>query len=180
MKRGNQLALCVGLLVSMVSFSVVAATELVINGGFETGDLTGWSTSMLAPSGPCGAADNKQDWNVGSSGAATNCNDPGSPPSGSYAVYNMFDGGTDTPLTYRLWQQVSLPSGNYIGANLSWQQAITWSFSGSLPRVFSVDVYDAAGVVLLGNVTTTSVSPGDGSSGWVPESMDVRVPHRPG
>ncbi len=97
MKRGNQLALLIGALISLVSFNVVAAAEQVTNGGFETGDLTGWSTSELSPSGECGDAGHVQDWNVGTSGAATNCDDPGPPPSGAYAVYNMFDGGSTTP-----------------------------------------------------------------------------------
>lgn len=78
------------------------AAELIVNGGFETGTLSGWTTSGLTVAGSCGASPSATDWTVSNTGSATNCSNPGAPPVGSFAAYNMFDAGA--PTTYRLRQ----------------------------------------------------------------------------
>lgn len=156
--------------------SQVSAVEIVTNGGFETGSLSGWTTAGVPAGstvGACGGGANTRDWNVSSTGAATNCDDPGAPNGGSFAAYNMFDAGTTAPLSYDLMQVVALP-GSLSSATLSWDEAFSWTFSGTLPRIFSVEFYDSTFTSLLGSVYSRTVAPGtSGFTGWVNQSFDV-------
>lgn len=164
----SMLLLCAILLACSAS---VNATELVVNGGFETGDLTGWTTSGLGTvSGTCPGS--PRDWNVSNLGTSTGCVDPGNPVSGTYAAYNMFDG--TGPLTYRLRQTISLPSA-VATATLKWQDALYDEHStGSQPRVFTINILNGAGTSVLATLYTLS-SPGGmaASTGWVSHSVDA-------
>lgn len=141
------------------------AMEVITNGDFETGDLTGWTTTGLGTTGTCPSAN--RDWNVASS-SSTGCSTVGSPVQGTYAAYNMFDG--TGPLTYRLSQSISLLS-NISAANLSWMEATAWGIGGA-DRIFSIDLFDAAGTTLLINLFSESFS-GSGNSAWHAMSIDV-------
>lgn len=147
------------------------AIELVTNGGFETGNLTGWSTSGLTPAGACGTGLNVQDWIVSNVGTATNCTDPGNPVQGTYAVYNMFDGGA--ALTYRLWQPIQVPP-NTTSATLTWLDAKIWSIGGTQPRIFSVRILDSTQTNVLATLYTQSTAANtNGSTGWVSHSANA-------
>lgn len=161
--------LCAALLVP--AWVLVAATpaagqvDLIINGGFETGDLSGWTTSGLGTSGTCPSAN--RDWNVGSSGTATGCSNPGNPVSGAYAAYNMFDANGNT--TYTLSQTVSVPTGVNL-AELTFMDALIWNVNGAA-RTFGVQLRDGFGA-LLTTVYSRSVT-GSGSQGWTLRNFDV-------
>lgn len=158
--------------ISLISALAIAlparGVELVVNGGFESGTLSGWTTSGLTVPGSCGGGLNATDWTVSNTGSATNCNDPGAPPQGTYAAYNMFDGGA--PITYRLRQAITLPLG-LTAATLTWQDAIVASFSGA-PRVFSVNILNSTGSAVLGNLYTYSAT-GSENTGWVSHSVNA-------
>jgi hypothetical protein len=94
----------------LLSASASASVELVTNGGFETGSLSGWSTSNLG-SGTCPS--HPQDFNVSSFGSATRCDTVSNPYSGHYAAYVMNDG--TGPLTYKLWQSFDVAAGTVGG-----------------------------------------------------------------
>ena len=150
----------------LVANSAMATpTELVSNGGFETGDLTGWTTTGLGTTGTCPSAN--RDWNV-SSTSSTGCSNPGAPFEGTYAAYNMFDG--DSELTYRMWQTISVPTLS--AATLSWAQSAVWSFGGDA-RSLRIDLFDATGTTLLDNLYTLSVTGSGDTGGWMTFSEDV-------
>lgn len=149
------------------------AVELIVNGGFETGTLAGWTTSGLTVAGACGAGLNATDWTVSNSGAATNCLNPGAPPVGSFAAYNMFDAGA--PTTYRLRQAVVLPNA-ITAATLAWRDSITDGHSGA-PRVFSINVLNASGTVVLATLYTFNSA--NITTGWVSRSVNATVPLAP-
>jgi hypothetical protein len=152
------------------------ALEVITNGGFETGDLTAWTTAGVpvgSTVGACGVGANTRDWNVSDSGSATNCNNPGDPVFGSYAAYNMFNAGTTAPLSYDLRQVIVLPPG-LVAATLSWADALSWAFGGSSPRVFSIDLFDPTFRTRIDNVYTNALTPPtDGSTGWITHARDI-------
>lgn len=143
------------------------AVELIVNGGFETGTLSGWTTSGLTVAGACGGGLNATDWTVSNSGAATNCNNPGAPPVGSFAAYNMFDAGA--PTTYRLRQAVVLPNA-ITAATLAWRDSINDIHSGA-PRVFSINVLNASGTAVLATLYTFNSA--SITTGWVSRSVNA-------
>lgn len=151
-----------GLVLSASSF---ANANLINNGSFESGDLTGWTTSGLGLTGTCPSAN--RDWNV-SSTSSTGCSIVSNPTDGSYAVYNMLDG--TGPLKYVLSQQISLASG-ITSASLSWMESANWGFNGA-DRVFDINILDSTGVTLLTNLYTESFT-GSGNFGWQTHNLDV-------
>ena len=99
--------LAFGVLVGfLMSGGAQASTELVANGGFETGNLSGWASSGLG-NGTC--PDNPQDFNVSTSGSATGCFAVSNPSGSTYAAYVMNDG--TGPLDYVLSQTFSVATG---------------------------------------------------------------------
>lgn len=145
------------------------AAEVLINGDFETGDLTGWATTGLGTTGTCPSLN--RDWNVGSTGNETGCSNPGAPFEGTYAAYNMFDAGTpSTPVVYQLWQSFAVPS-DVAAATLSWTQALAGNISGT-PRTFSIEITNQAGDTILTTIASTDYT-GSLSTGWVTNTQNI-------
>ena len=71
---------------------------------------------------------------------------------------------------------IALPTG-LVAATLAWLDTASWSIRGTLPRDFTIDVYDAAGTTLLGNLYTFSIggTPTDdmGEIDWTAHSIDA-------
>lgn len=142
------------------------ALNLVNNGGFETGNLTGWQTNGFPGVGSCGST--IQEWKVGASSSSTGCSQPGNPSGSTYAVYNMADGTNG--MKYRLFQNISVPVF-FIGGNLAWRDTMVSSYSGS-NRIFSIDFYATNGT-LLGNVFSTNIPFSRTDTSWFARSFDV-------
>jgi hypothetical protein len=150
------IASAVSATLGVVGLQPASAMQLVSNGGFETGDLTGWTTSGIAGAGPCPSAN--KDWNVSNNGAATGCNAVANPSGSTYAAYVMNDG--TGPLTYKLFQSIFVPLGTVSG-----QLTFDWT---------TVNFSDAGRQLnaLLNGATVFSSST-FGSTGWTPQSVDV-------
>jgi hypothetical protein len=109
------------------------------------------------------------DWNVSTSGNATGCNAVSAPVAGSFAAYNSGDGGG--PLTYRLFQSITIPS-NVVDGTVSWLETFNQIQFFGASRSFSVNFYDATGTTLLDTASTETL-PQAGSEGWTANSVDI-------
>lgn len=148
---------------SIASLTAQAApVQLITNGGFETGNFSGWTTVNNGGSSGCGS----NVWEVNATGHE-GCGTMAKPISGTYAAYNTFD-GTANP--YTLSQQIVVP-GSVLAATLSFMDEFSMSYSGTL-RTFRVDFYDQANTTLLGNVLTQTVGTSQ-SQAWTTNSFDV-------
>lgn len=116
------------LVVTTASMAANAApTELLQNGGFETGDLTGWNTSTTLAVRCCenNSPDGTFVASFGSNGAAL---------SGTYSAYGDFDGsGPDSILLSQSFNK----SGTFSDADLSFMYSAE-VMSRGIPRNLSV------------------------------------------
>jgi hypothetical protein len=151
--------------IAVAAPSVSSAQQMIANGDFETGNLSGWSTSGLGLGGPCPISN--RDWNVASNGATgTGCLNP-SNPVGAYSAYNMMDG--TGPLTYRLSQSFLVPTA-VTSATLSFLDARTWGFGGEA-RTFTVELLN--GATVIATPFTASMIGSGTTGGWAGHSFDV-------
>lgn len=131
-----------------------APVQLVTNGGFETGTLSGWTRSGPASAPSCG-----NNWTVSSNGGNVGCSghNPGNPFAGSFAAYTSNDGGG--PLTYGISQQVFVP---------------LYTVSGELSFSWTADTSDTGrnfSVVLNGTTVFSSVS--NTNDVWTTQTINV-------
>ena len=111
-------------------------TELLVNGGFESGPLgvspDGWFTAYVSTGGD---ADPHEEFSVQESGDNVE---------GLRWLTSGFDGGG--PMEYILEQSVYIPPANSV--TVSWSHSLWWMMMGGLPRELHVDVLDDTGAVL--------------------------------
>jgi hypothetical protein len=134
-------------------------TELIVNGGFESGDFTGWTVN--APPNPYAP------WTVspaGTSGRRATI----APPEGNYDAWNGFDGGG--PIEFTMYQDVSIPSTT--AAILSWSDRAIWTVNGE-PRTVHVEIRDPATDEILDTVYSFSTTVANGDTGWTSHSVDL-------
>ena len=126
----------------------VSATPVLVNGGFETGNLTGWTVSGSGTGAGCDT-----NFNVSSSGAAANCDGYSpippafvAPGTGTYAAYASFDG--NGPEHHTITQAFSIAAGT-TSLDIDWQDALGfgdgWIFPQ--PRTLSVNLLKADGTL---------------------------------
>lgn len=137
-----------------------SAMEVVTNGGFETGSLSGWSVVNLG-NGGCGT----NVWSVNSTGTE-GCGTMSRPTNGTFAAYNTFDGPAGT---LRISQQLTLP-GSLTAATLSFFDTVSMNISGQ-SRTFRIDLYDATNTTLLDNLFSQTFQ--NVNQGWVSNVSDV-------
>lgn len=143
-----------------------ATTQLVTNGGFESGNFGGWSVVNLG-SGGCGT----NTWTVnstGTHGCSSNVGNMPAPSNGTFAAYNTFDGPAGT---LQISQQITLP-GAISAATLSFFDTVRMNIGTSvLPRTFRIDLYDATNTILLDTLFSQSFQ--NVNQDWVFNSVDV-------
>ena len=130
--------------------------ELITNGDFEAGNLSGWTASQTLSSTSC-------DWQV------NNCAfDSPAADGGSYDASNAFDGGG--PGAYSLTQTVTIPAGT---ATLSWEDNIFTDYFGT-NRTVEVRILNASGTSTLATAYSFTVPQRPFYfTGWVQHSVDV-------
>ena len=154
----KQYFIALALFLAFPIYAMTAQASLIDNGGFETGDFTGWTVTTNG-SGGCDT-----DWNVGDTGTATNCTAVDDPFEGSYAAYNSLRGNGMNQQTFRLEQEFLVPM-NISSAVISWADIASWSVTGTA-RTFTVDLLSTS------NIFTKSFN-GTGTQGWTTRSFDL-------
>lgn len=134
------------------------AAQVIVNGGFEIGDFTGWSaTSSNAHLDPGVPGNCDRPWAVTNTGAGspslagTHCFTVAN-PIGIFAAYNSFDG--DGPQTFTLSQSFAVPAAGLTSAILSWAETYRVNNTG-LPRQFNINIVGSSTV----NVFNETFSP---------------------
>ncbi len=137
----------------------VGTTNLIVNGGFETGNFTGWTVNTpVSPLVP---------WTV-SQAETTGPFVPTSPPEGLYDAWNGFDGGG--PMEYTMYQDVAIPADT--ADTLTWQDRAQWYDNGQ-PRTLEVQVRDPVTNAGLGTVYSFSTTGSSGDTGWQSHSVNL-------
>lgn len=140
------------------------AGELVTNGGFETGDFTGWTPVNDGGTAGCGV----NVWTVNSTGAqgCSGLTPTPAPNDGTFAAYNTFDGDA---VNYTLSQTLAIPT-DAIGGTLSFEDTVHLNNNGN-PRTVQFDIYDATNTTLLQTLYSQAYT--TGSQGWTTFTADA-------
>ncbi len=150
------------------TFTTPCDPNLIVNGSFETGDFTGWTTLT-------GAGTQLTPWNV-TAGPGPGYFLNGYPAEGSLFAENGFDGSAG--LTYDIFQEVAIPSGAP-SVTLNWKERIQWDLvtyciGCSLSRVYTVTIQPAGGGAPLATLFTMTLNPGTtGDTGYVAHVADL-------
>lgn len=143
--------------------------NVLVNGGFETGDFTGWTTAV---SGPPYAP-----WSVSSAGAGGGIGSLAatSPTEGSFSAWNGFDG--ESPLEFTMYQDIIVPANGV----LEFDYRAQWDFNFGDPALIGRDLIvelqdpDDSNVLqtlFTFNTGDQSTNP-TGDTGWLTETIDV-------
>ncbi|MBN2475222.1 MAG: beta-propeller fold lactonase family protein [Pirellulales bacterium] len=138
--------------------------DLIINGGFETGDFSGWQ----AESNGLGELTR---WTVGPAGGGFFFDSQ--PLAGRYSAYNGFDG--QSGLHYTLRQEITIPA-HAREATLTTNHRITYGEGGSAAelRTFNIEVWDAVEEVLLASYEQPVwVSGPELDLGWTTQTFEL-------
>ena len=158
------------LLMTVILLAVTAqANATIINGSFETGDFTGWTTVTTgSPFRP---------WQVTGGGFGGGFGMLQTlPQDGSFVAWNGFDGAG--PMEFQMFQDFAVPSA---GAVLSWMDRIQWNFTlgntATLARLYDVEIRDTTTNAVLSTLFsfstgTQAVNP-TGNTGWQTHSADL-------
>ena len=144
---------------------LASAAELVANGGFETGNFTGWNVTDNGGSNGCQI--NLYSVNATGANGCSSFITVGAPNSGTYAAFNTFDGQA---ANYILTQTLAVPSG-LVTATLSFEFEASMFYGGAL-RSFNVDLYDALNMTLLGSLYSKDFGYSETDS-WNTVSVDA-------
>ncbi|MBL8163707.1 MAG: hypothetical protein JNJ61_17100, partial [Anaerolineae bacterium] len=154
------LALLIGSIVILSSGSVLAAGELIVNGGFETGDFSGWTKGYTGSSPYCSG------WQINGG-----CMGLTAPAEGSKYAMSPIDG--DGPNNFFLYQDVVIPAASSVSFTFKYSANI--SNFGSQPRVFEAQVRDPGTDSVLETVHTFTAPNGatTNTGGYVTVNADL-------
>jgi hypothetical protein len=157
----------------------VSAAELVTNGGFESGNFTGWAATNVT-------TNVWFNWNV----TASTCNpcldswtNATSPHSGSFSAWNGWAAGNPVPDAYRLRQTITIPNNASDLVSLRWWDRLQWNLafqSGSTqPQFMVVNVLNTSNTVLAEKYRFTAPAASQGpmgltaGQGWVQHAVNL-------
>jgi hypothetical protein len=136
------------------------AVELITNGGFETGNFTGWTTvNGINPWYP---------WQVVTAGFNNGFMPSASPQDGTRVAYQGV--AADAGGTFTLTQDVAIPSGTT--ASLRWKHRFQLDLmtycSGALcgTGIYTVDVLNTSNILLVNLLTVNVASEQYVDTGW--------------
>ncbi len=148
-----------------VTTGVATSTDILVNGSFETGDLSGWT-----------AIDNPSPflpWGAYPDNSGNGFFDPALPTDGALLAGNGFDGDIGEAILY---QDVTIPAG--LTATLSWDENLDYNLldfcNGCSNRIYEVQVRDLSDnvlEVLTGVTATAGVLENDNA--WVSQTADL-------
>jgi hypothetical protein len=155
------------------------AANVVTNGSFETGNLSGWTVSNTVSDG-CPDATN--DWTVLSSPSDAWCYsgfDSDWPTNisavnGSHFADVTWDGSGDTGEFFSLMQMVTVPAAG--SGTLGWSDNVSWdlTFDATVDRTEYVDVLASDGTTVLQSLPIqTLTADTEGATGWVAHTLDL-------
>jgi hypothetical protein len=169
-KRFGFMIILVGIVLFNGSESATAQTELIVNGSFETGNFSGWTTTQPAmPFRP---------WMV--TGAGQGGGFPSvhttQPQSGVFSAWNGFDAGSPVPAQFTLFQNITIPAMN--SAQLTWKDRVSWNmrdFTGSTqPRLYQVQIRNPSTGAILQTIYSFTAAPGTaGDTGWLTHTANL-------
>ncbi|MDO8587873.1 MAG: HYR domain-containing protein [Armatimonadota bacterium] len=142
-----------------------APVSLLQNGGFETGDFSGWTIVT-------GPGYEFQPWTLASYGSGSWFGN-GVPAEGNYFAQNGFDG--ESGLYYDIYQEVAIPIAA-ASAQLEWSDRLQWdtTFGATVERPYQVTLQPAGGGTPLAILFLTALPPGTtGDTGYVTHSIDL-------
>lgn len=152
-----------------LGLALQAGASVLTNGGFETGDFTGWTEVSAAGGSSC-----NRDWIVDTSGPSCEGFEVGTAGTGDFSAFNSFDG--DGPKSFTIEQDIALTADPIVSATLGWQHSVNWTMrSDAESRVFSLFFLDAADD-LIGEVFSLVIDPSQqntGSIDWTDNNLDV-------
>jgi hypothetical protein len=135
------------------------------NGGFETGNFTGWTTVT----GPGYAQ--LEPWTLATVDSGPFHN--GVPFEGTYFAQNGFDGIAG--LFYDIYKEVAIPAGT-TSVQLEWSERLQWdtTLGATIARPYEVTLRPAGGGSPLALLFSTTLPPGTtGDTGYVTHSVDL-------
>jgi len=159
-----------GAVLGTIAASASSSANLIVNGSFETGNFSGWTTTMTgSPFIP---------WQV--SGAGTGAGfgmQLTAPQDGVLEAWNGFDGAG--PMEYRMTQDVALPAAPSL--TLSWKDRLQWDFTVAPgfadSRIYFVEILDPATNAVLAIPYSFSTGPettnSRGNTGWLSHTADL-------
>ncbi|MCX6345190.1 MAG: putative Ig domain-containing protein, partial [Armatimonadetes bacterium] len=142
-----------------------SGASLLINGGFETGDFTGWTVVT-------GPGNQFQPWTLATAGSG-NWFHNGIPSEGLRFAQNGFDGAAG--LYYDIYQEVAIPSAA-TSALLVWSERLQWNttYGATVARPYTVTLQPAGGGAPLATLFSTTLPPGTtGDTGYVAHSINL-------
>ena len=144
--------------------TVLSWNSTLVNGGFESGDFSGWTTET-------GPGFELTPWNVTSGETGFFFN--GFPVNGEFFAQNGFDG--DSGLFYNIFREISIPA-DATSAVLEWSERIQWdlTYGATVPRTYEVTLQPQGGGAPLAILYSMSLEPDTfGDTHYVRHSFDL-------
>lgn len=158
-------------LIALFLPSKAAAVELITNGGFETGNFTGWTATN--PSGPF------ESWAVTGSGAGYTDSPVPLATSVIVGTRNASHGVTASPAgSFLLVQQVTIPSGNSV--QFRWRHRYQMNLSTYCnsaatcgTATFAVEILNTSNVLLQTLYTISTTANTSTNTGWTLNNVNL-------